>query len=265
LLLFLPVQEKQSQQKSPEPEQPPYVETGQRQFSFYPGGKLLIENLVPGDVKVIGWGRASVMVQSERVFYHLKPDQARLLASEYPIQLRYTETSGTVRTDGPPKSNATLEANLTIYVPKEKTDLTIRLLMGDLAVGALNGWVEATLNEGNVEAKSLSGYFSALTQHGDIEVEMSGKRWTGHEFSASTKKGNIRLVLPVDYSAALFLETRDGKMEIEYPEQKVEGEDTPLRMVSKKNAHSLTAAVGGGGAPVKLLTSSGDVKLSAQK
>jgi DUF4097 and DUF4098 domain-containing protein YvlB len=215
-------------------------------------------------VKVIGWGRASVMVQSERVFYHLNPEQARLLASQYPVQLRYTETSGTIRANGPPGSNATLEANLTIYVPKEKTDLTIRLLQGDLAIGALNGWVEANLKEGNVEVKSLSGYFSALTQHGDIEVEMSGKRWTGHEFSAVTKKGNLGLVLPIDYSAALFLETRDGKMEIEYPEQKVEGEDTPLRMVTKKNSHSLTAAVGGGGAPVKLLTMSGDVKLSAK-
>jgi hypothetical protein len=95
-------------------------------------------------------------------------------------------------------------------------------------------------------------------------VEMAGKRWSGHEFSAVTQKGSVDLLLPPDYSAALFLETRDGSLQIQYPQKEVAGESVPLAVVAKKNARSLTAAVGEGGAPVKLMTMSGDVKLVAK-
>lgn len=263
-LLFWGVQEQQPPQKPPEAPSAPYVESDQRQFNFYPGGKLQIVTGVPGNVKVVGWGRAALMLQVERIIYHLTPDQARLLASQYPVQLRWNQTSATIRTNGPPQSAATMEMNLTIYVPKEKTDIKAQLMQGDLAIGSVNGWVEANLNEGNIEAKSLSGYFSAVTKHGDVNVEMTGKRWTGHEFSAVTHNGTVELVLPVDYSAALRLETKAGNIQIQYPPQTVEGESVPLLAVTKKKASSLAASLGQGGAPVKLLTMSGDVKLAAK-
>jgi DUF4097 and DUF4098 domain-containing protein YvlB len=258
------VQEQQAPQKPPEAPSAPYVERDQRQFNFYPGGKLQIVTGVPGNVKIIGWGRAAVMLQLERIVYHLTQEQAQRLASQYPVQLRWSQTSATIRTNGPPQSAATMEMNLTIYVPKEKTDINAQLLQGDLAVGAVNGWVEGNLNEGNIEAKSLSGYFSAVTKRGDINVEMDGKRWRGHEFSAVTQKGSVSLVLPVDYSTALLLETKDGSIQIQYPAQTVDGESIPLLAVAKNKASSLAATLGQGGAPVKLHTTSGDVKLAAK-
>jgi hypothetical protein len=263
-LLLIVGQEQQPPTKIPEPTPPPYVERDQRQFNFYPGGKLEIVTGIPGNVKIIGWGRAAVMLQVERIIYYTAPDQARSLSSQYPLQLRWTQTSATIRTTGPPKSTIIMEMNLTIYVPREKTDIKAQILQGDLTVGAINGWIEANLAEGNVEAKSMSGYFSALTKQGNLNVEMGGKGWLGHEFSAVTQKGSVGLLLPVDYSAALFLETRNGSMQIKYPDQKVDGEPVPLYVSTKKNARSLTAKIGEGGAPVKLLTMSGDVTLAAK-
>jgi hypothetical protein len=263
-LLLIFIQGQQAPTKAPDATTAPYVERDQRQFSFYPGGKLEIVTGVPGSVKITGWGRSSVMLQQERVIYHLAPDQARLLASQYPVQLRYNQTTATIHTNGPPQAAAVMEINLTIYVPKEKTDVKAEVQRGDFAIGAVNGWIEATLNEGNLEAKSLSGYFSGLTKRGDISAEMTGPRWSGHEFSAVTQNGSVDLLLPVDYSAALFLETRNGNIQIDYPEQKVEGESVPLTVATKKKARSLTAKVGEGGAPVKLLTMTGNVNLRAK-
>ncbi len=263
VLLVIAGQEKPAQ-KPPEPSLPPYVENDQRQFSFYPGGKLDLVASVPGNIKVIGWGRSSVMVKVERIVYHLEPEPARLLLSQYPLQVRWTPTTATIRTNGPPKAAAIMEVNLTIYVPKDKTDIKARILQGDLALGALNGWVEADLGEGSVEAVSLSGYFSAVTKRGDINVDMAGTHWVGQEFAAVTQKGTVALILPLEYSAALLLETRDGDMKIDYPEQKVEGESVPFKVLTKNKAHSLTASIGEGGPPVKLLTMSGDVKLTAK-
>jgi hypothetical protein len=243
----------------------PYVERNQKQFSFYPGGKLQIDAGVPGNVKVIGWQRASVLVEYERIVYGLAEDKAKTLASQYPVQVRWGKISGTIRTVGPPGAAAAMEINLTLHVPKEKTDLNIRITKGDLGAGVINGWIEATLLDGSIDARSLNGYFSGTTRQGDIYVEMAGKRWDGYGFTGVTQRGSIQLQLPPDYSAALQLDTREGNITIDYPEQLVEGESVPLTAVTRKKARSLTATVGDGGAPIKLATVSGEIALSTKK
>jgi hypothetical protein len=264
-LFMIHFQEPQPQQppnQETKPQEAPYVERSQRQFNFYPGGKIEILAGVPGNVKVVGWKRGSVLVDMERVVHGVTPDQAKLVAEQFPLQVRWTPTSGTIRTAGPPAGTINMEINLTLYVPKEKTDLSIQMPKGDLALGAINGWIEATLLEGSIEAKSVSGYFSATTKSGDVNVELAGTRWEGYGFTAVTRGGTIDLRLPVEYSAALRLETRNGNFTIDYPEQLVDGQSVPLQAVVKKNARSLAATLGSGGSPLRLLTMSGDIRLS---
>jgi len=111
----------------------------------------------------------------------------------------------------------------------------------------------------------MAGYFSCSTQRGDIRIEMSGNRWRGLEFAALTQQGSADLTLPAEYSAALQLETRNGKVVVNYPPRIVEGETVPPEIIIKKNSQSLKAAVGDGGAPIKLVTYSGDVTLSLKE
>ncbi len=240
----------------------PFVERNQKQFNFYPGGKLQIEAGVPGNLEVVGWDRAIVVVDYERVIYRRPEAEARELAARFPIQVRWTQTLGTIRTLGPPKDDAEMEINFTVHVPKLRTDLNVRMIRGDLAVSDVTGWIEATLTEGSVEANALSGYFSVITQQGDLDVRMTGRHWTGHSCTAVTQRGSVALMLPRAYSAALQLETGDGSVSIDYPEQLVEGESVPLTAVTKKKARSLSATVGAGGSPIRLKTASGDIRLT---
>ena len=240
----------------------PYTERSQKQFSFYPGGKLLFEGNVPGNLKIIGWQRATVMLESERIIYQLSPEKAKQLADQYPIQVRHGVSEATIRTTGPLQLNATMEINSTLYVPKEKTDLIIRLIKGDLVIGGMNGWVEATLADGGLEAKSMRGYFSFITRQGDINIEMAGKRWEGMGFTAATERGDVTVRLPAEYSAHLQVDTKDGNITIQYPEQTVEGEKVPWAVITRKKARSLGAPVGGGGAPLNLHTAVGQIHIS---
>ncbi len=262
LLISAGFQEPQAQPKQEaSPQAPPYVENGQRQFNFYPGGKLEVTLGVPGSLKIIGWKRGSVLVETERIIRGLAEDQAKVLATQFPLQLRWTQTTGTIRVAGPPPSVADTETNLTLYVPKDRTDMKIQMLKGNLTIGAVSGWMEATLQEGSIETASLSGYISVTTKLGDLKVEMAGKRWDGYGFTAVTQKGTVDLRIPEEYSAALQLETRSGELTVDYPEQLVDGESVPLQAVVKKNARTLSATVGAGGAPLKLMTMAGDVHL----
>jgi DUF4097 and DUF4098 domain-containing protein YvlB len=238
----------------------PYVEREEKQFNFYPGGKIEISAGAAGNVRIVGWQKGSVRMEAEKIVYFLPPEKAKAIIEQNPIRVKWNQTIATILTPGLPSSE--IEINLTIYVPQYKTDINAKISHGDFSVDSLNGWIEATVLQGSVNAQSTSGYFSAITQHGDVHVEMSGLRWNGQEFAAVTQMGSVNLLLPVNYSAALQFETRDGKISVDFPPQVVDGEPTPPSILIKKNAQFLKAAVGDGGAPIKLFTSSGDVILA---
>jgi DUF4097 and DUF4098 domain-containing protein YvlB len=242
----------------------PYVEREEKQFNFFPGGKIEISAEAPGSLRVIGWQKASVRMEAEKIIYYLPAEQAKAEMQQSPVRVRWNQTSSSVRTVAAP--SAGLEINLTLYVPSDKTDIKAKINQGDFSIERVNGWVEATISkEGSIEAKAMSGYFSANTLRGDISVVMDGDRWKGLEFAALTQQGSANLQLPVTFSAALQLETRNGKIVVDYPPQVVEGEPTPPDILIRKTSQALKASVGDGGAPIKLVTYSGDVRLSKKE
>ncbi|NLT33729.1 MAG: hypothetical protein GXX81_09860 [Acidobacteria bacterium] len=248
-------------QEPPGADPAPYVERQEKEFRFYPGGKVGINLDVPGTLRVVGWKQGSVRMEAEKIVFYSTADQAREFLSQPPIRIRHNDTSATIAVNGAPAPPAILEVNLTLYVPSDRTDLMIQMRQGDLALEGLNGWIEASLGEGSVDVRSVSGYFSASTLNGDIDVEMSDRRWRGQEFAAMTRKGSVGLRLPEEYSAALQLETRNGKITVDYPPQEVEGELLPPEIYIKNKTQLLRASVGDGGAPVKITTQAGDVLL----
>ena len=239
----------------------PYIEREEKQFNFYPGGKIAISVQVPGSLKIIGWKKATVRMEAQKIVYYETEENAGALLKKSPIRVRHNQTSVTISTSKPSVPDETLEMNLTVYVPGDKTDIKALIYHGDCSIESVNGWVEVSTLNGSLEARDLSGYFSGDTQSGDLIVEMSGIRWRGYEFAAKTRSGQIRLRLPSKYSAALQLETRNGKISVDYPPQEVDGEMVPPEIVENKNAQSLKASVGDGGGPIKLATYSGDISL----
>ena len=249
----------------------PYIEKSQKQFLFFPGGRVELTLGVAGNVKITGWQRPAVVVEMEKIVYGMPQDQAKALLSQFPIRVRWTQSTATIlapatvpKKPSPKTVTPSIEVNISVFVPKQRTDLKLQLVKGDLTVEDLGGWIEATLREGSMETRAISGYFSGTTDAGNIEADMLGKRWDGYGFTAVTQRGTVLVRLPEEYSAALQLETRAGALSVVYPEQLVDGESVPLVAVANKNAHSLSATVGAGGAPVKLLTVKGNVRLEGK-
>ena len=243
----------------------PYIEREEKQFNFFPGGKIEILTGVPGSLKIVGWQKSSVRVEAEKIIYYETAEKAKAFMQKSPLRVRHNQTSTTIRAMTAPEPPAIMEVNYTVYVPGEKTDINAKIEKGDFSIDGVTGWVEATIKEGSIEAKSMSGYFSGKTLKGDILVDMSGKNWKGYEFDALTQQGSATLRLPAEYSAALQLETSNGKVIVHYPPRVFEGEEIPAEIISRKNAQSLKAAVGDGGAPIKLVTYSGDITLSLKE
>jgi hypothetical protein len=243
----------------------PYVEREERQFNFVPGGKIEVLTGVPGSLKVLGWNKGSVRVEAEKIIYYETTEKAKAFLQKSPLRIRHNETSATIRAIAAPELPAILEVNYTVYVPGLKTDIRAGLEKGDFSIEGVNGWVEVTSKEGSLEAKAMAGYFSATTLKGDILVEMSGNHWDGLEFAALTQQGSASILLPKKYDAALQLETRNGKIIVDYPNQEVEGEEIPPEIVIRKTSQSLKASVGDGGAPLKIVSYLGNISLSLKE
>jgi hypothetical protein len=250
------------------PNTPPagsYVEREEKQFQFYPGGRMTIHSTVSGNVRIIGWKKGIVRIEAEKIVRGLPPEQAKSLIGRFPIRTRWNQTSAVVEVGGSPADDAAVQFNLAIYIPGDKIDLKAVFVRGDLSVESANGWIEVSLVQGNLRASSMSGYFSGSIEEGDIQVEMTGTRWNGLEFAAATKMGSIDLWLPPEYSAALQMETLDGKVSADYPPKTVDGEPAPWEIGIRKKAQALQTTVGEGGAPVKLITNAGDIRLSVKR
>ncbi|MDR0311031.1 MAG: DUF4097 domain-containing protein [Acidobacteriota bacterium] len=238
---------------------PVYVDKLEREYKFYPGGKIGISIASPGSLKIIGWNRGSVRMEAEIKVYSLSDEKARALLEKSPVRVRYTNSASTIQVTETPELRGLLEVNLTVHVPAARTDLAAQIKKGDFVIDTVNGWVEATLAEGNINVTAIDGYFSGKTMNGSILANLSGNRWSGQGFTAVTQKGDIELILPEKYSAVLQLDTGDGKITVDFPAQEVEGELIPIEAVVRKKAQQLRVRVGAGGAPMRLGTQSGDV------
>jgi DUF4097 and DUF4098 domain-containing protein YvlB len=240
----------------------PHVQKMEKQFAFYPGGKLEISAAAPGDVRVVGWESASVRVEMEQVFFYVSADVAQALAGQYPVRVTNTPAVARISTTGTEHPGAVMEVNVLVYVPREKTDLKIRMTKGDLSLATLNGWIEATIEEGNVEVRNMAGFLSAQTNIGDLDAELAGPHWVGPGLTLKTKRGAGNLRLPADFSAVVQLETKNGRISCAYPDQTIDGETVPLKTITKKKAASMSAPINSGGALIQLMTSFGDIEFS---
>lgn len=237
----------------------------EKEFRFYPGGRMTIASKVPGEVRIVGWDKGTVRVQAEKIYRGASSEEAQPVFEKHPLRVRHDQTTAKIDVEGNPEDAPTLACNLTIYVPGYKTDLQAKLELGDISVEGVNGWIEASTYEGRLEAVSLSGYYSGSTEKGDIRVEMSGPRWNGLELGAVTRSGAIDLVLPENYSALLQIETLDGNVVVDYPPQMVDDEPVSLNVGIRKKAQAIDSSIGSGGAPIKLVSRAGDIRLSVKR
>jgi hypothetical protein len=245
---------------APQDLNPAQIEKIEKEFAFYPGGRLDISAALPGNIRIIGWPQATIRVEAEKIVRATDQDQAPELFKQIAVRITNTPTTARISIAAQPPGFYP-EVRLVIYVPIQKTDMTIKMIQGDLSIASVRGSIEATLEAGNIEATDLAGYFSGLTKAGDLSVDLAGKRWAGYGLSAASRCGSVRLLVPADYSAVLQLETKEGRISVDFPDQLVDGEAVPLQAVARKKAQSLNAPIGSGGIPVRLATLSGNISV----
>lgn len=135
---------------------------------------------------------------------------------------------------------------------------------GSISLTGINGDTQASTSDGNIRLDKVRGDIAVKTSDGYVDFkEISGS------FKASTSDGNIRGSL-VELRNELALNTSDGNIDVSIPGQlgldldiKGESIDVPFKNFSGKfDKKFVKGQSNGGGIPVTLRTSDGNVRLS---
>lgn len=207
-----------------------------------------------GGIKVTGENRADILIRACVRTWAESDAAARAFANNTRI-----ETAGFVRAENPDES-AKWSVSYQILVPT-MTNLKLRARNGGISIKAVNGTLEFETRNGGIKLDGLAGDVRGRTTNGGVKVILAGNTWVGGGLDVETKNGGVKLMMPANYSANVETGTVNGGFRSDFAELAVEkkkGDNSYYQRNKRVNA-----SLNGGGAPIRVMTTNGGVKISS--
>jgi hypothetical protein len=125
--------------------------------------------------------------------------------------------------------------------------LAISSVSGDVSVRGVPAGLSCATTSGDVTVRGAAGTCGISVSSGDVDAELVGPLASGEVSAAS---GDVTLRLAPEVTCALEVRTGSGSIQV----------DVPMR-VRSVTRHLVSGVVGGGSAPVRVRTSSGEVQI----
>lgn len=210
------------------------------------GSRLEVDGAANGGIRVLGWDGGDVLVRARVAAQAQRMDEARALMDE--IEIR---TSGNrVRAEGPRTGRREgWSVSYEIFVPRSM-DLDLETTNGGIQVADVSGDIRFDATNGGVTLDRLAGDVRGRTTNGGLQVSLAGDRWQGDGMDVETTNGGVTVRVPEGYSAVLEAGTTNGGMEVDFPVT-----------IQGRVGSRLNATLGDGGAPIRITTTNGRVRL----
>lgn len=210
------------------------------------GRTLVVDGRANGGVRVEGWDRPEILVQALISATARTADEARSRAGS----IRILTDDARVRAEGPRmEDQGGWSVSYRVYVPRQ-TDLELRARNGGLRVEAVHGHIGLETRNGAITLTGVSGEVRGRTTNGGVTVRLDGVAWNGPGLDVQTTNGSVNLYFPEAYAANVQTGTVNGRIRTDIPIT-VQGE---LR-------RDLSIQLGQGGAPIKVRTTNGSVRI----
>lgn len=212
------------------------------------GRAISIDGGRNGGIRVWGWDGDSVRVTARMQAQSRSDAGAAALLKE----IRVNADGRRVQAEGPSTrgDDEGWSVSYAVLVPR-RFDLDLDASNGGLAVSGVSGKLELRTTNGSVALSEVGGDVHARTQNGSLNVQLSGSRWDGSGLDAETRNGSVRLSVPERYAAHLETGTVNGSIRTDIPVT-----------VSGRISRRLNIPLGGGGAPIRALTTNGSVMIT---
>jgi hypothetical protein len=215
-------------------------------------GRLEVDGARNGGISVRGENRSDVLVRACVQAWGSSEQEAKSLASSVRVN-----TGSLIKADGPDENNWSVSYE--ILAPRN-SNLALRAQNGGISVKSIDGDMDINTVNGGVSVYDAAGSVKGRTTNGGLNVVLVGNGWKGSGLDLQTTNGGVNLMLPSNFAANVEAGTVNGGFSSDFPglqaERRADRQYGP--QPSKVNA-----SINGGGAPVRVVTTNGGIRISS--
>jgi hypothetical protein len=218
-----------------------------RETTLAAGQPLTVDGRANGGISVRGWDRNEILVQAQITAVDESAGQAAATARD----VRILTDGRSVRAEGPSARgrDGWWSVSYRVYVPRD-ADLDLRASNGGLSLRDVSGRIRLETSNGGISLAGVAGDVQGRTSNGGVTVRLTGDRWRGTGLDLRTSNGGVTLHVPDGYSAQLETGTVYGSLQT----------DIPIT-VQGRIRRDLDVQLGQGGAPIRVRTTNGGVRI----
>lgn len=221
-----------------------------RELNVAAGSLVNVDARRNGGVRVKGENRSDVLVRACVQALGATEEEAREIAKNIRI-----ETGSVIRADSAGEESG-WSVSYEILVPRT-TNLKLTTHNGGISIGSVEGNIEFEAHNGGVNLSDVAGDVRGKTQNGGVNVQLSGSGWRGSGLDVETRNGGVNLTIPENYAARIETGTVNGGFKSEIPALNAETDEERTR------GKRINANLNGGGAPVRIVTTNGGIKINS--
>lgn len=219
-----------------------------RQFTVTAAGTMTVDAEPNGGISVEGGARNDILVRAKIVAQAETQERARQIASG--VNVAATADKVTANGPGGLGRRESWSVSYRLAVPTISS-LSLRTTNGGITIKDVDGEIDFRTVNGGVKLSNLAGNVKGRTSNGGVDVELDGPGWKGEGLNVETSNGGVHLRIPEQYSAHLETSTINGGLNIDFP-----------LTVQGRVDREINANLGAGGAPIRVRTNNGGVKVS---
>lgn len=227
-----------------------------REMTVSPGSLLTVDGKRNGGISVKGENRSDVLIRACVQAWGETEAEAQSLARAIRI-----ETGSVIRAENMSEEMKG-SVSYQILVPRA-TNLKLTAHNGGISIGSVEGAIEFETKNGGVSLSDVAGDVKGRTTNGGISVNLSGASWRGSGLDVETTNGGVNLSLPENYAARVETGTVNGGFKSDFSSLNVEKDDNEENRWNRKKR--ISADLNGGGAPIRVVTTNGGIKISSSR
>ena len=219
-----------------------------REFTVAATGGTLAVSGTNGGISVEGEARGNVRILAKVVATAESPARAREIANA----IRLNPTLERVEAEGPTglRNREGWSVSYRLTVPRA-LNLSLRTSNGGISIRDVDANVQFRTTNGGVKLVAMNGDVKGQTTNGGVDIDLDGSSWIGEGLDVETTNGGVKLSVPDNYSARLEASTENGGFNVDVPGVTV-----------GRRARDLNVQIGSGGAPIRVRTSNGGVRVT---
>jgi hypothetical protein len=217
-------------------------------YPLQPGGSFELQN-VNGTVEVQGWDREEVEVHAVKTAKQEESDLERVS-----IEIHAKPDAVSIATRYPQNEGVEVAVEYTVHVPRSARVEHLGTVNGTLRVAGVEQVEDLHTVNGNIEVYEGGGSVHAHTTNGNVHLELAHFVRDGGDkngAAAETTNGSVVLAVPSDTHADLEARCLNGSFFSELP----------LALESTLRPRETRAKLGNGGAPIRLHTVNGGIRV----